>query len=497
MGYQMRLGRLLSRSSIFKGLSIFVLSFSSIVPAQTRSTRNATASVQTPSLTLSEYREQVKKGNRSYVGSTSALEGAKLREDEQSLVTKPTLFGSVQYLEDKKETGSPLTGDEMRVRNYILGLRQQTVFGLEGKLTYNHTQTSLPGANTLFVPLPNYYTSGPVLELTQSLGRNGFGSEVRATKDLLGAQVKAAEYSENFKQSQILAQAESAYWRLAIAREAVAATKDTLERAQKIRSLSAEREKLNLGNRSDFLQTDAAYQGRNLELQIALDEEKAASRLFNTMRGLDSDVVSESISFMDESSMMSLRAPVQAVLRDDVKAAEQQKRLAEANATLGIEKNKPDVKVFGAYGLNGRDANSNKALKEGQTDHHPNYTIGLRVDIPLDFVTQNDARNGYRKEARAADLNYQQKVFEQERLLKDLTQQFQDGIKRYQLAQTMEKSQREKLDYERTRHRRGLTTTFQVLQFEQDYANAQLSRLRMQTDVLNIYSQLKTFGGDL
>jgi len=153
--------------------------------------------------------------------------------------------------------------------------------------------------------------------------------------------------------------------------------------------------------------------------------------------------------------------------------------------------------LFGTYGLTGRDGDSNEALKEGMKSDHPNYVVGVKVDIPLSFGTLDDVRQGYRKEAMAAGLNYQRKVFEQERSWKDLTNQFKDSLGRYQLAQRMEKAQRGKLDLERTRQTRGLTTIFQVLQFEQDYANAQLARLRSQAEVVNIYAQLKTFGGGL
>lgn len=446
-------------------------------------------------LSLSQFLDQVRSGNKSFEGSNASVEGAKLRTDEYSLLTKPALFGSGQYLMDKRETGSPLQGDEMSVTSYSLGLRQMTNFGLEGRLLYNQARTSLPGANPAFVPLSEYYTTGPALELTQSLGRNWFGAETRATQDLLSAQVKAVEFGESFKQKQIIAQAENLYWRLAVAREAVQATKETVERSEKLKSWSSQRAKLGLGNQSDYLQTEAAYLGRSLELQAAIDEEKNAARAFNTIRGVNSDVVPEEIAVLNEQIISKLAVPTREKLREDVKAAEQQMRLAQANSRLGRERNKPDVKIFGSYGLNGRDADLGEATSEASGSAHPNYTVGIRLDMALDIGTQSDVRRGYQKEELAAELNYQQKVFEQERLWKDLTTQLNDSLKRYQMAKSIEKAQRESMEYERSRHRRGLTTTFQVLQFEQNFANAQLARLRAQADVLNIYSQLKTFGG--
>src|SRR5690606_34246200 len=128
------------------------------------------------------------------------------------------------------------------------------------------------------------------------------------------------------------------------------------------------------------LQTEANYLARSMELQAAIDEEKTAARAFNTMRGMDTDMVEEKINFVEDKMVKALVIPARVPLREDVKAAEAQKRLAEANARLGREKNKPNVSVFGTYGLNGRDVESGVAISESRGWEHPNYTVGLRVD---------------------------------------------------------------------------------------------------------------------
>ncbi len=468
-----------------------------LVYAQNTPSKGVAPSVDTGShLPLAEYLKQVKKGNRSHVGSEARVEGARLRGGEASLLTKPALIGSTEYFDDRRETGSPLQGDRLEISSTMLGVRQQTSFGLEGRVVYKITQTSLPHANPAFVPLLKYYTTGPALELTQSLGRNWLGAETKAQKDLVDADIKSTEFNEKFNQQQILANAESAYWRLAVAREAVQATQETVDRAKRLKKWSSDRTRLNLADRSDYLQTESAFLGRSLELQAAIDAEKAAARTFNTLRGLNSDLVTEELSSLDDSVMESLKPPEKLIYRDDVKAAEQLKRLAQASAQLNREKNKPDVKLYGSYGLNGRDVYQEEAMKEAGTDKQPYYTIGIRVDIPLDIGTQSDVRKGYQKNAMAADLQYQQKVFEQERLWQDIRSRFQESLNHYRLAKNIEKANREKMEYERNRHRRGLTTTFQVLQFEQDFSTAQLTRLQIQGEVLNIHAQLKTFGGN-
>ena len=60
----------------------------------------------------------------------------------------------------------------------------------------------------------------------------------------------------------------------------------------------------------------------------------------------------------------------------------------------------------------------------------------------------------------------------------------------------MEEIQKKKLNSEKNRYSKGRTTTFQVLQFEQDFANAQLMKLRNEQELIIVYNQLKMFSGD-
>jgi outer membrane protein TolC len=113
----------------------------------------------------------------------------------------------------------------------------------------------------------------------------------------------------------------------------------------------------------------------------------------------------------------------------------------------------------------------------------------------LDFGTISDVNQGYRAEAAAAKMKFERKALEEEKDWRDVSSKLTAAQKRLQMAEILESLQREKYNNERNRHRRGRTTTFLVLQFEQDYALAQLARLRTQSEILNLISNMKTFGG--
>lgn len=460
----------------------------------------ATPAAAAPALSLDAYLDQVRSGNNNFVSAEKTKGAAELRKNEWKLSTTPSLFATAQYMEDKKESGSTLQGDKLNQTLYTLGVRTQTSFGLEGSLKYNYVNTALPDATATLpggIKLMDtqYITTGPVLELSQSLWRNGSGREVRAAQEASKAEIKAQEFNSSFQQKQILVEAESVYWRLALARESVATTKASFERATRLRDWNAQREKYELADRADLLQADAALLSRSLELQTAQDEEKSAARAFNTLRGVATESVTEVVTVLDPTMIEKLAVPQRTGQREDLKAAEQRKQALEASAKLGEERNKPNVAVYGSVGLNGRDPDFDPALKEASSTGHATYVVGVKLDMPLDFGNNSRSRQGYRAQAQAADLSYQRQAFEQERLWMQLTNQFQEAVNRLQLSRKIEKLQEEKLEYERGRQKRGRTTTFQVISFEQEFANAQMARIKMQADVLNLYAQLKTFGG--
>jgi outer membrane protein TolC len=388
-------------------------------------------------------------------------------------------------------------GDDNSITAYSLGFQEVTSFGLSGQLTYGLTSVSSNANTSAFGPgfQTSFTTAGPQLTLTQSLWRNWFGEEVRATKLQLAALALAQRYSQSFQQSQILAEAEQAYWGLALAREQVSSAKEVLGLTEKSQNWSAKRERLQLADRADLIQANAALLQRRLAMQTSIDNEKTAARRFNTIRGTNSDVVPEGLSSFDSTVIENLKIPNRIEKRDDVRAYEQNKYIAEAASRLAKERNTPTVNLTGGIGLNGRDPVTGEAVTKSWTTDRPNYAVGLQANIPLDFGTQSDVRSGYQKDVVAADVLYQRRVFENDRLWHDLTSLFTDAVARYKLSAELEKVNKEKVEYERFRHGRGRTTLFQVILYENDFAQSQFDRIRAQADILNAYAQLRTFGG--
>ena len=448
-----------------------------------------------PVLSLGQFLDQVKGRHDGVRASQNASAGARERSREGELLTTWTGIGSAQYISDSTPSSSLSIGSTQATA-FSLGVSKLTDFGLTAKATYSLTNSNLsnvPAALAGFVGATSTYTGRFQVDFTQALWRNWGGAETRASQKAIQSAALLTSYSEAFKIKAALAEAESTYWRLALARETVAVTRETLARSEKIRDWNKQRAELNLADRSDYIQAEAAVNLRQLELESALDEERAAAHAFNTLRGIDSSEVREFIQPVDFTLEGSTRVPERGEMREDVMAAREQSRLADANASAGQEKNKPSLNAFVSAASAGKDASLGTSVSNSLSASTAYLAAGLSLTAPLDFGLLGDTRGGYRREQLAAEQNYSRKLFEQDRTWTDLVAQLIEGRHRLDLAKKIESVQKTKLELERDRHRRGRTTTYQVLLFEQDYATAQLSRIRAEAQLLSILAQMKTF----
>jgi len=453
----------------------------------------ATAGLATP-LTLESYLDQVKKGNEGVLALMESSEALKNRKDEARLLVRPGFFGNVSFYSDAKPTAAPqFQGNRTLVDTYNFGFSQQTPFGLAGKLYYQWTYTRIEGANPLLLPLANFYEAKPVLEVSQSLLKNGFGSETRSQLQVAEAGTLAQGYADSFKLKASLAEAEGAFWRLAISRQMVQVQKESLERAQRLKDWNRKRAQSGLGDKSDLLQSEANLQVRTLEYQTAVNEERSASVSFNSLRGVPEEKVTEALPVLNKTTTEKLTPPPKKSMRLDVRAAQELTKVAEANAALGKERNTPTLDVFGSLATNGRTDQWGQSISDSFTTRFPTFTVGVKFQTALDVGQVLDNRKAYQAEIKSAELQFRRKAFEEERDYRDLVKRFQEAKERLNLCFGIEEVQEKKLAREKERLKVGRSVTYQVILFEQDYASAELLRLKTQGEVLGLYSQLKLF----
>lgn len=447
---------------------------------------------------LDDYLKQVRGNNQAYVGAVKASEALKSQAVEGDAIFSPIFFASAFWNSDSRKTNAPsFQGTKTNYDVYTLGIGKVTSFGLDARLSYNVFYTSISGASPAALPISKFYDARPQLEFTQSLWKNGFGKETRSKSELANASLLKLGYETSFRARQLISQAEASYWRLSLARASVDVQQQTLERASTILDWAKRRVGNDLADKADLLQAEAAFEMRALELQRALDEEQAAARAFNSQLGVESDEVTSEVESFDPNIIHAISVPKRDTMRDDVKAAEQDERVARANSELTRQKYAPTLDLVGTIALNGRNATLNPSIDESFTSQYPQSRVGVNFNMPLDFGVVSDAREAALVTRQAAELTYRRRLFDQEREWTDLTRRFYQAKRRFELALGIEELQRKKVTHEKSRLDKGRTTTFQVILMEGDYAAARLTKLQAASEILTLSSSLKTFGGEL
>lgn len=448
-------------------------------------------------LSPEDYLKVVRTKNEEIRGAIAASEGALKRSEEAELMTSTAVFANAEYAQDGMLPVMPFfTQDSINTQRLSLGVKKTTTFGLDAKFYYLMRHTNYVNMSAGFPPI-KFYDTRPTLELTQSLWSNGFGRSTRANQAAAEAGALASSYAQSYKVKSLLAAAEDSYWGLVLAREKVEVTHIALEQAQKTYKWSSERVKRNLADDVDGLQAKAALEVRQLEMQVALDEERSAARMFNRFRSENSDVVTVQLAKLSSEELIDRKIHDTKPQRDDVKAAEQQQKAAIAAASASIEKTNPTLDVSAMYGLNGRNPNAASALGDPFGANRPSFSVGLNFAMPLDRGLASEAAAGYRKEQMGAEMTFRQKQTDLMNEWSDLKKRIAEFKVRLKLTQGLVAAQKAKLALERERLNTGRTTTFQVLMFEQDYAQSKLGEIGAKAALVRALTQLKVYGGSL
>lgn len=445
------------------------------------------------SLSLEDYKNQVLEKDPETQAALERKKGAELSQDSASLLTSVSLFANSAYVDDQRPTTNPtFQGFKTKVNSYALGLQQQTKLGLKWSLSQNVSRTEIKGASAAFLPLPKYYDTYPKLELTMPLWRNLLGKETSGEVDQLRSQGKAMAKQAEIAWVQRQSAIEEAFYRVLSQQESFSIQKDSLNRANGILNWTDGRVKRNLVDASDLYQAQAAVASRKIDLLNAETQLKEASRTFNSLRGVQGDQVTEKL-LGNEIDLQRLKIERAAVkLRKDTLAQKELNQSSEAGYRAQREKNKPSLDLTLQAYTQGRDAQYSRSQDETFKEQDYLY-VGVNFVLPLDQSQASNSRNGFAALEKSQRLIEQARVRDQALTWEETADQAESLTKQLALLRELEVLQRKKADAERDRLNRGRSTTFQVLNFEQDYNMIRSQRIQTEFQARQFINSLSLF----
>jgi outer membrane protein TolC len=364
---------------------------------------------------------------------------------------------------------------------------------LTAKFGYSFLRRDIDGITNTGFQWPRSYTTAPMLEVNFPLWRNLWGSEFKAMSGKVTAGDKGEFYRQRATFDGIAVAAETAYNGLFFARQTTQARADSLELAKKLLDWMSKRASNELADDNDLNQAKAAYEQRELELLKAQTDERKSARAFNSLRGIESDKVEEKLIFTPASVDLAKR--VSNLVTDQVRAAEQKKEAAQAEMRLALENTRPTFDVFAKYSHNGLDAHAQSSVDESWGGDFPYSQVGVKFEAPIFFWENKKVNDGYRRALAAADLELKRTYEENARDLNDLYAEIETAQKLVVMSEKLVDTQKKKLAKERERHRRGRTTLYQVLQYEQEFVQTQLAQIQYQSQLVGLANQLRLYRG--
>jgi outer membrane protein TolC len=255
------------------------------------------------------------------------------------------------------------------------------------------------------------------------------------------------------------------------------------------------RQKLNLVDDVESLQTQAALLARDLELQSTQDQLNATLQTFYTLRGKASNAPVELDPLPEEEWAAQLKDLSNTKRnREDFEALRAFARAEKAQAMATKSSLRPQLDLTASYSSNGRSPTERSSYREVEDiDQAPTWTVGLSFSVPLDFTLTNRLKEASRQKADASQYALEQATFDEARTWEDIIRRRKEAQARYEQALELEKTRTRLVERERSRLRNGRTTTFQQITNEQDLASSQVLRVQTQLNLIQTHNQIKAF----
>ena len=392
---------------------------------------------------------------------------------------------------DKSEThttSSGTTGTFNSVqKNYDFdaGLKQKFLTGGDYDLSFknNRLETNrLPASQS---PNPAY-TSSLTFTLTQPLLKD-FGIGVNRA-DILIAKNNKDISLEELREEVIntVTETEKAYWELVFALENLKVKELSLNRAKDLLETNKARMKAGTASQLEVLAAEVEVASRKQEvilaqktLSDAQDNLKIVTNLIHNPRLWNIDIIpldKPPLKAKEINLVESVRTAFEK--RPDYRQAKID--LKNRDIKIKVAKNEylPTLDLKGSFGLNGLDRHYNDAFDEMSKGGYESWSAGLSFEYPLG---NRGARSKYKKrllekEKALIDFkNLEQKIIIQ---VREAVRGTNTDYKRVAAAETVRRLRERKLSAEEERFKEGLTTTHDILEYQEDLAEAQSSYLR-------------------
>jgi len=444
-----------------------------------------------PVLSPERYLQQVTNAHLGYQAARATQESLQGLRLEAKTPYQPRLMGgaSIQFARNYGPMAQ-FTGADTTVQSFQVGLEGEWDNGVGYGVGYGLQYFGYSGSSFGIKP---YYQASPYAQVMLPLWHNRGGQRTAQTIVSIKSQHDALHWQSTDQMNRLLAGAETIYWRLSMAKEALSLAEDGVGRAKKMVQWVRQRQQRGLADAADGAQTQALLKARELDVLVAQTEVQQLEREFNAARSLPASHPIESIHRLGEA-IRSLQSPEltpeSSALRATFAASDAE--LARLQST--ILSGDPVLNLTGRVQLNPVQSGLGDMLTHSLSTDYPTVTVALQYASGLDLRTVAAIQAGYEKAKESNRLLREQAIKDRKHAITQLVMALKSAKDRLQDITELESLMQTKWQLESQRHGNGRSTLAQVLTAEQEYKQAAMQRLRVKADIVLTTIQLQQLG---
>ncbi|MBN1518203.1 TolC family protein [Candidatus Sumerlaeota bacterium] len=490
-----------------------VIAESPLFPAESQSADNLTSGLDflqefgppepiTPGSLLGRALE---KNLQLQVTSLEAAQSADSAQAAKGIYDLTLLFSAEQYKDTIQSTKDPdLVEDAARLTNdpiTLMALQDYSSVRIDQRQAAIGLQQFTPTGATLAVDTASVrykqgqYNAGyyydPLfsrtysITVTQPLLKN-FGPFVsNAPINIARKQYEIAQRSFEYQLQVLASEAARAYWDLVFAIGNAEVNRVSLEQARGLSNDQRKKFEEGVVDKVTVLQAEAGVAAREGQYLTARQNIRMIQDVIKKLMDVDggawdSNLVPVDLAPTIREYNVALDQALDNALnkRPDYRQLLLAQELLEINERFARNQKLPQINLFGSYGLRGTDDDYSDAERYAETQDYDNWTIGVQVMHPLQ---NRAARYQYAK----AQKDVEQGQLEIQNLRNTIIQQLRDSRRAIEtnrqliaFAETSIQAEQAKLDAEIKRFREGLSTSQDLLDFQEDLQIARTEYLR-------------------
>ncbi len=419
-----------------------------------------------------------------------------ISEDEIDIadsIYDPVLGAGFSHTERQQEitqrqAGETITGtSETRTESYSASLSQLIPSGATASVGFTSDRTTLRGAREPFAVYNPAETQRAFVRLTQPLLRN-FGPMV-TNRGLRISRIQEEATRALYRQEidDRLADVMDAYWDLVFAIRNLEVQTASLEAAEELARVNEARVDAGVAPRTELLQARAQEAERRNDVIRAraaiLASQDALLSILNWTGDLETwdqpilpvdtpDLYDADIELQDPGLIdMAISR------RQDFRASELGIDIAKINQDVARWQRLPELNAFVELGASGFDDNRSDAFDDVTATHYQDYSYGLEFRYP---IPNRRARAEYRQSQHRhdrAEVDVRRAELMLVTQVRNATRTLRTALDNIEATEAQVEAAQETLESERRRLEVGAATTFNVLEFQEALARAQVAQV--------------------